>query len=216
MRVLFSGFRKVFAYRNTWLIFFAQGGFVGPMIAFTGLWGTPYLRVRYSLAPTKAAAVCSVMIICWAVASPIAGALSDRIGKRKPIYLAGALTAAAGWIIMFYTMLPIEAFIAVAAITSLASGAVVLGFAYGKESVPVPFLGTISGAINIGNMIGPMLLQPLIGQLLDRNWGGQLAAGVRVYDVAAFRAAFVLIAGWPVLSSVLISATSETHCRPQN
>src|SRR5207253_237930 len=34
---LLKGFRHVFAYRNTWLIFLAQGGFVGSMIAFTGL-----------------------------------------------------------------------------------------------------------------------------------------------------------------------------------
>jgi hypothetical protein len=62
---------------------------------------------------------------------------------------------------MFYvTALPLAAFIVVAAITSMASGAVVLGFAYTKESVPVQFLGTISGSINMGNMIGPMVLQP--------------------------------------------------------
>ena len=211
---LLSGFRRVFAYRNTWLIFFAQGGIVGPILAFTGLWGTPFLKVRYGLPPASAAAVCSVMIVCWAVASPIAGALSDRIGRRKPIYLAGAILAAVGWATLFYAPgLPLAAFVAVAAVTSLASGAVVLGFAYGKESVPVHFLGTISGAINIGNMIGPMLLQPGIGQALERNWGGQMANGVRLYDVHAYQAAFLLVAAWSVLSCLLIAATSETFCR---
>ncbi len=39
MGVLLGGFRKVFGYRNTWLIFLAQGGIVGPILAFTGLWG---------------------------------------------------------------------------------------------------------------------------------------------------------------------------------
>lgn len=216
MSALASGFRKVFGYRNTWLIFFAQGGIVGPILAFTGLWGTPFLKVRYGLAPAQAAAVCSVMIVCWAVASPIAGALSDRIGRRKPIYLSGAFISAAGWAVMFYANgLPLPMFIAVAAVTSLASGAVVLGFAYGKESVPVQFLGTISGAINIGNMIGPMLLQPGIGQMLERNWAGGMAGGVRVYDLPAFHAAFLLVVGWAALACVLISATTETFCKPR-
>jgi MFS family permease len=216
MSALLGGFRKVFAYRNTWLIFFAQGGIVGPILSFTGLWGTPFLRARFGLAPAKAAAVCSLMIVCWAVASPIAGALSDRIGRRKPIYLAGAMVAAAGWIVMFYAdALPLAAFLAVAALTSFASGAVVLGFAYAKESVPVPFLGTISGAINIGNMIGPMLLQPGIGQLLEKNWAGQMANGVRLYDLHAYHAAFFLIVAWVVASCALMSLTEETFCKPR-
>src|SRR5262249_32615056 len=33
---LASGFRRIFGYRNTWLIFFAQGGFVGAVLSFTG------------------------------------------------------------------------------------------------------------------------------------------------------------------------------------
>jgi MFS family permease len=217
MRSLLSGFKKVFAYRNTWFIFLAQGGIVGPILAFTGLWGTPFLKLRYSLTPAQAAAVCSVMIVCWAVASPICGGLSDRIGRRKPIYLAGASVSATGWIILFYLdIMPLAAFVAVAALTSFASGAVVLGFAYAKESVPVEFLGTISGAINIGNMIGPMLLQPGIGQMLERNWAGQMANGVRLYDLPAYHAAFALMAGWAVASGLLISLTSETFCRPRS
>jgi MFS family permease len=212
---MLAGFKEVFTYRNTWLIFCAQGGIVGPILAFTGLWGTPFLRVRYQLVPSKGAAVCSVMIVCWAVASPICGALSDRIGRRKPIYLTGALVSAAGWLVMFYAPgLPLAAFVGAAALTSLASGAVVLGFAYGKESVPLPYLGTISGAINIGNMIGPTLLQPGIGRALDEKWAGQIANGARVYDVNAFQTAFLLIAGWSIASCILISLTKETYCKP--
>jgi len=210
-----AGFRKVFRYRNTWLIFFAQGGIVEPILSFTGLWGAPFLKVRYGLPPAKAAAVCSVMIVCWAIASPLCGALSDRIGRRKPIYWLGALVSSAGWIVMFYAPgLPLNAFVAVAALTSLASGAVVLGFAYAKESVPIQFLGTISGAINIGNMIGPMLLQPGIGRVLEQKWAGEMAAGLRVYGVDAFQAAFLLIAAWSALACLLIGLTRETYCKP--
>ena len=211
---LLKGFKRIFSYRNTWLIFFAQGGLVGSILAFTGLWGAPFLKARYGLQSTTAAAVCSVMIVCWAVSSPICGALSDRIGRRKPIYVSGCLIAAAGWSAMFYIdNLPLNLFIVLAAITSLASGAVVLGFAHSKESVPAQFLGTISGTTNIGNMIGPTLLQPGIGWILDRNWSGTMVRGVHVYDLHAFRSAFVLMIGWLILSSILLSFTKETYCK---
>ena len=211
---LLQGFRQIFSYRNTWLIFFAQGGLVGSMIAFTGLWGAPFLRARYGLRTTEAAGVCSIMIICWAVSSPICGALSDRIGRRKPIYVAGCLCAAAGWSAMFYiNQLPLTVFIATAAFTSLASGAVVLGFAHSKESVPAQFLGTISGTTNIGNMIGPTLLQPGIGLILAANWTGKMTGGVHLYDLHAYRAGFSLMVGWLIVSSILLSLTKETYCK---
>jgi MFS family permease len=211
---LLRGFKSVFAYRNTWLILFAQGGMVGPILAFTGLWGTPFLRARFGLTSTNAAAVCSIMIVCWAVASPIFGHFSDLIGRRKPIYLLGSFLSAAGWIAMFYVKaLPLPAFIAIAALTSLAIGGVVLGFAYGRESVPPQFLGTLSGVVNIGNMVGPALLQPGIGWILDKKWAGQTVNGLRVYGAEAFQAAFVLIVIWSVFSCVLISFTRETYCK---
>ncbi len=211
---LLRGFKRIFAYRNTSLIFFAQGGIVGPILAFTGLWGAPFLRARYGLQPTTAASVCSIMIICWAVASPISGALSDWIGRRRPIYLAGSIISAMGWAAMFYAKgIPLALFICVASLTSFASGAVVLGFAYSKESVPVQYLGTISGATNIGNMIGPLLLQPGIGWILDKKWSGEMANGLRMYGVDAFHAGFLLIISWALLACLLISFTKETWCQ---
>jgi MFS family permease len=217
LRDLLAGVPGVFAAKNTWLIFLAQGGFVGAMLSFTGLWGPPFLRARFNIPATTAAAVCSVMTICWAVASPLCGYLSDRFGRRKPIYVTGALIAAIGWPVLFYVdALPLPAFIAVAAVTSFACGAVILGFAFAKESVPARFLGTITGAINMGNQIGPMLLQPAIGLLLEKNWSGAMSGTTRVYDVAAFHAAFALIAAWAALTGLLLAFTSETFCRQMN
>lgn len=210
---LLREFPRLFTYRNTWLIFLAQGGFVGAMLSFTGLWGPAYLKQRFALSSTEASALCSVMIVCWAVASPLAGHFSDAVGRRKPIYLGGAIVAALGWTLMFYAPLPLAAFTIVAAATSFACGAVVVAFAFAKESVPVRFLGTISGAVNVGNMLGPTFLQPAIGWVLDRRWSGALAAGVRVYPVEAFHAAFALIVAWSILSCLLIALTRDTVCR---
>ena len=211
---LLKGFAKIFAYRNTWLIFCAQGGFVGAMLSFTGLWGSPFLKTRYAITSATAAAICSVMIVCWASSSVLCGYLSDRFQRRKPIYVLGAIGAAVGWAVLFYVPgVPLWLFVGIAALTSFADGAVILGFAYAKESVPVKFLGTISGAINAGNMIGPMLLQPAIGWVLDKEWSGQVLAGSRVFDLHAFHVAFGLILAWAVVACILIAVTKDTNCR---
>jgi hypothetical protein len=41
-----------------------------------------------------------------------------------------------------------------------------------------------------------------------------MAGGARVYDVAAFQTAFLLVAGWSIAACLLISLTRETHCKP--
>jgi MFS family permease len=208
------GLLDVLAYRNTWLMLFAPGGLVGPVLAFAGLWGVPFMKVRYGLPPTEAAAVCSVMMLCWAIGGPICGGLSDKVGRRKPIYLAGCVVAGAGWVAMLLARgLPLQVFIGLAALTGFASGAVVIGFAYSKESVPIHLAGTVSGMANTGSMIGPTLLQPGIGWILDRMWGGKMADGLRVYDLSAFETGFLLMIGWSILACILVGFTKETYCK---
>jgi sugar phosphate permease len=216
-RVTFGGIlrsmRTVFSFRNTWFILIAQGGMVGPIMTFTGLWGPPFLKARFGLDTKAAATICSVMIVCWAAASPLFGGLSDRIGKRKVPYLFGSLVCALGWICLFYLNVPLVAFTIIAACTSFATGCVIIAFAYGRESVPAQHMGTATATANIGNMLGNVLLQPGIGLLLDWNWSGAMNHGSRVYDLAAFRAGFIPIVVWGLVSSAAIVLTKETHCR---
>jgi len=80
--------------------------------------------------------------------------------------------------------------------------------------VPVQLLGTISGAINVGNMLGPTILQPAIGRVLDQRWAGAMNNGVRIYSVDAFQAGFAMIVAWSVLTCLLIACARETRCRP--
>jgi len=211
---MWRGLRSVFAFRNTWLILIAQGGMVGPIMTFTGLWGAPFLKARFGLEPKAAATICSIMIICWAVASPVFGGFSDKIGLRKPAYLIGSAICAVGWLVMIYsTGLSLEVFTIVAAITSFSTGCVIIAFAYARESVPATHMGTVTATTNIGNMLGNVLLQPGIGLLLDRHWTGLASNGARLYGVGAYQAAFSLIVGWGLLSCALIVLTKETRCR---
>ncbi len=210
-----SGLGRVFSFRNSWLLFWAPGGMVGPMLSFAGLWGVPFLEARYGMGTNAAAAVGSLMMICWAVGGPLMGALSDRLGRRKPLYLTGALVSTMGWSAMiFWPRLPVTGFLVLAALTGLATGGMIIGFAFSKESVPSRYSGTVAGAINMGVMIGPTFLQPAIGWVLDLKWQGQMKGDIRIYDLGAFRAGFSLMLVWALLACLLIALTKETYCRP--
>jgi MFS family permease len=211
---MFTGLGTILQYRNTWLLFFSPGGVVGSILTFAGLWGVPYLKAEFNLDPAKGAAVCSLLMICWAIGGPLMGGLSDRIGRRKPLYLAGCLVNSCGWaLIIFFPDLSFGLFIFLIVLTGLGGGGTIIGFAFSKESVPAHLAGTIAGVINTGMMIGTPILQPVIGWILDLTWQGNLVQGVRVYDAASYKTGFAVMLVWSILSCFIVSFTKETHCR---
>ena len=90
----------------------------------------------------------------------------------------------------------------------------IISFAFVKESVPEHLSGTVTGVVNMGVMMGPMLLQPAIGWMLDRHWNGTLEDGIRVYGLGAYQAGFGLMITWAALAVVLLIFTRETFCKP--
>ena len=209
-----KGIGTVFTYANVVLLFIIPGGIVGCVLTFSGLWGVPFLTHHHNLSPEQAAALSSTLLVAWAVGGPFFGWLSDRLGYRKPIYIAGALMTVLGWLgIVFLNPLTIGMLTLLLVITGFFSGCMIISFAFGKESVPQHLSGTVSGVINMGVMMGPTIMQPTVGWILDRTWAGSVAGGIRIYSLHSFQSGFSLMIGWAALSFILLFFTRETHCR---
>jgi len=214
MRDIFKGILEVFCYRNTVLLFIIPGGIVGSVLTFSGLWGVPFLSTHHGLTTTQSAAFTSTLMVAMAVSGPLSGWFSDRIGRRKPLYVGGAATALAGWIALIYIRdMPVCSLLGLMILIGLSSGVMIVSFAFAKESVPPALAGTIAGVINTGVMVGPMLLQPGVGLILDAKWEGLSQDSVRVYGMGAFQSGFALMLAWLGLSLILLLFTRETHCR---
>ncbi len=213
-RSIWQSLFKLSEYRNTWLLFLIPGGIVGCILTFSGLWGVLFLVSHHGLSPVRASAMTSVLLVGWAVGAPVFGWLSDRMGKRKPLYIAGTMIVALGWaLILFRESLSFFQLVMALSVTGFFSGCMIISFAFVTESVPVSLSGTVSGLTNMGVMMGPMLLQPVVGRILDYNWTGQMVDGVRVYSVSAYEYGFIPMMGWVILSVLLLFFTKETHCR---
>lgn len=211
---MLGGIRDVFRHRNIWLIFIGCGAITGPMLAFGGLWGVPFLSSQYGMSTAQAAFVTSIMLIAWSVGSPVAGALSDRLRRRKMPLLVGGVFAALLWGILIYIpALPYPALIAIMIGLGLSSGVVVIGFAFCKESAPAALGGTASGIANMGNMLGGMAMQPLIGLLLDFGWDGSMSGGVRTYGFSAYMGGFTLMLVWLLAGLAAFAFARETHAK---
>ncbi len=208
-----SGIIEVFRYPNTLLLCVIPGGLVGAVLTFSGLWGVPYLATHHHLSTAEASALATTLMVAWAIGGPVFGWLSDRLGHRKPLYLAGCAVSLVGWGgVLFLNNLPLYLLIALLVVAGFSTGCMIISFAYAKESVPVHLAGTVSGIVNMGVMTGPMVLQPAVGWILDQKWQGQLEAGIRVYPLEAYQAGFALMLVWLALSFILLFFTRETHC----
>jgi len=209
-----GGIREVFHYPNTWLLYLIPGGVVGAVLTFAGLWGVPFLTTHYGLQKTESAAICSALLVAWAIGGPVFGWLSDHLGHRKPLYALGCIVQLTCWsLVLLVSALPLWLLITLLLMAGFFAGNMIIGFAYARESVPSRLSGTLSGVVNMGVMMGPMLLQPAVGWVLDQLWSGQAVNGVRFYSIEAYRSGFSLMLGWLALSTLLIFFTRETHCR---
>jgi len=213
-RSIIAGILEVYRYRNTVLMMVIPGALTGSMLTFAGLWGVPYLSTHHGLPAAKAALVTSAMMVALALGSPFFGWLSDRLGRRKPLYILGCGLTLVGWAAAFYIPgVPLGVLVALLIVTALSSSVMIVTFSIARESVPERLSGTISGVTNMGVMVGPMVLQPAVGWMLDHQWQGQTAEGVRLYGTAAYQAGFGLMLAWMAVALVLLCFVRETHCR---
>jgi MFS family permease len=210
----FVNLKEVLGYTNAWLLFFIPGGMVGAVLTFSGLWGVPFLTSHHGLSAAEAAALTTTLLTAWALASPVIGRLSDRIGRRKPLFVAGSLAAIVCWLlVIFRTDLAPILMVVLYIVTGIASASFITCFAHAKESVPEHLSGTVTGLVNMGVMLGPTVMQPVVGWMLDSQWQGSLKNGVPVYGLAAYQTGFVLMVAWIGIGLILLLISRETFCR---
>ena len=211
---ILSDLANVFKYKNTWILTIVPAALIGPVLTFAGLWGIPYLTTHYDLSPVKSATLISALLIACAIGAPVLGSLSEKTGRRKPIYFFTLCISLIAWIPILYLQdLPLWLLVVLFSVVGFASSAIVVGMAFVKESVPLALAGTVSGISNMGMEMGAMTLQPAIGLILDFKWDGFLENGIRIYDLNAYHMAFGVIIGLCVLGAILITFARETYCK---
>lgn len=214
-RGILADLREVLTNRNVLLLALYGGCMSGPMLAYAGLWGVPHMMQAHDLSRPAAAASASLVLIGWAVGSPLGGWISDHIGRRRRPMGIAALLALCGWLGLLYLPgLPLPMIWVLLFGTGAASGAMVICMALARELVPSRVSGAVTGFVNTFNVGGGAAFQPLIGMLLDRNWDGVMLAGARVYSVEAYASAFVIL---PLCSLTAMTAAlmvRESYCRP--
>lgn len=214
---MLAGLGLVLRQGQTWLIAFFAAAMAGPMLSFGGLWCVPYLMQVHGLARPSAALTASAMLLGWALGAPAVGWLSDRLGRRRPPMIGGAMAALITMLALLYLPgLPLTGFAALLFLNGAAASSMTICFAAAREHNPGHAVAVAYGFVNSVNIASGALYQPLIGLFLDLNWDGTTAAGARVYSATAYDSALAVLPASYAIAVVLGFMIRETWSRPRD
>ncbi|MCE5295300.1 MAG: MFS transporter [Chlamydiales bacterium] len=181
-----------------------------PVMLLGAMWGSLFLMQVHGMQQTEASFVTSMVCMGTIVGCPIVGFISDKMTKRKPAMMAGALSSLAIFGIIAITkesnpILFAFLFFCLGATTSTQ----VLSYPLIAENNPPEITGTSMGIAGMIIMGSALILQPISGMLIDFGWDGQLIDGVRFYSRSDFMRSFMIFPIGFVISYLLTHRIRE-------
>ncbi|MCW8443931.1 MFS transporter [Fluoribacter gormanii] len=200
--------------KQLWLVACYGGLMYMATPVFCGLWGVPFLMTKMAITKTTAANYISLVFIGWAIASPLWGMFSNRIGLRKPPMYIGCVGALICSTIFIFAPISNEIYMEILLFAfGIFSAGFLPAFTVAKELCNKKSVATGLSFMNMMNMIGIALAQPLIGFILDRMWKGELNGNVRVYPLAAYHTGLAIIPIGMLIALIILPKIKETYCQ---
>ncbi|HKQ04543.1 MAG TPA: MFS transporter [Blastocatellia bacterium] len=169
------------------------------------IWGVRFLQEGHGFDYGEAVMRSATVPLGWIIGCPLLGFISDRIGRRKPVIITGAivLLACMAWILYGRT----DAFppYLLGLVAGTASGAAMIPYTIIKEANPPQYGGTATGVINFINFTFSALLGPVFAGLLHR-----ISGGAAQMELAHYQAAFVPLLVGVAIALVLALMLKET------
>ena len=195
-----AGMREVLAMPPLWpfnlYVLFSYGGYFALLT-----WLPTFLVKSEGLSQAGAGFVTSLITGGTIVSWPLAGFLSDRFGRRKPIFLVSQAMSVLVCLAFAY-LVPgtgLAGAAAVAALTGLLLGGLITPFVMVTELVPPRLMGTASGVVNAFCFVGGLLVPVVLGYALDLT--------------GSFPAAFTACAVFEVVALAIAAFVRETGRR---
>ena len=203
-----SDLKSIFSNRIFLMTSLAPLFVYGFFISFQGLWGGPFLNDVYGMGMVDVGNFLIFIALGFMISVPLAGYVSDRIRRRKPVLLAGISMSLIFWAIMSASGASLTTFELDSMFFLLGSG---FGFTniymtISKELFDLTICGTSMASINTFAFLGAGFFQYFMGFILNSTYGG-----ARIFP--AYQVIFLL--GVVLVSLVLLVALVNKESYPK-
>ncbi len=206
-----NGLRAVLRNRASWPGFWANLGMGGAFLGFAGLWAVPYFVAVHGMTRVEAANHATLMLASFACAGFLWGAVSDRLRRRRPVFVVGAALLALCWVPLLAGMrLPSAAGTLLCIAIGLGAAGLTISWACAKEVNLPQYSGMATALVNTGCFLGPALIQPLVGWVLD--WQ-RSAAAPGAHSAEEWQRGLWVILGFSLFGLGAALFVRETHAR---
>ncbi|MDF1653998.1 MAG: MFS transporter [Coxiellaceae bacterium] len=184
-----------------------------PVFLLGAMWGGLLLVEAHGLTRASASTVTMMIFVGMIFGAPFFGWFSDRMRKRRPAMIMGAVATIASLVAIIYVPnLSYDALLALFFVLGFASGAQVLGYPMVAESNPLSLTGTAEGMASTMIMAGGFT-QPLFGWVMDMGWHHQFVNHVPLYTPTAFNHAMLIMPIAAVIGLAMCLLAKETNCQ---
>ena len=166
---LLDPYRTVFGNYRSYLCGLVAGLLFVPTTVGDMVWGVAFFQRDLNFAFPRAVSIASMIPLGWVIGCPLLGWLADRLGRRKPVLLAGAaLMALVGAQLAFLpSLLPAQWS---CLLFGVFSGAAMIPYTIIKEVNPDEVKGSATGAINFLTFAVTAGIGPLFAHVVGKKF----------------------------------------------
>jgi MFS family permease len=196
-------FKTVFGNVQSWLAGVVGGLLFLPTTIGALVWATSFLHGGEKMTMAAAASDAAMVPIGWVIGCPLLGYISDKIGRRKPVLIVGALVMLAAGLSAIYIPVGVMPRFTVALLLGISSGAAMIPFSMMKEVNPSEVKGTAAGVMNFLVFVTTGIVSPFISRLMVPDQASPLS-------LHEFQTAFLPLVVGVVIAIILSLFLRET------
>lgn len=191
---------------NYWLLVYSGLTF-SPVVILGGLWGVPFLQLKYHATSAIVAKLISIMFIGHALGSPLWALLSNYLNNKKDLMKAANVVAFSVLLLIIYGTPSFNQAGVLFFIFGMSVGCFMLSFSICRMVNSVVALGFAVAFINTGEGIVGSILEPAIGWLLDLL----KEPGSREFSLMNYQQSLVLLPICYIVSTFIITKLPEAR-----
>ncbi|MBB72029.1 MAG: MFS transporter [Legionellales bacterium] len=186
-----------------------------PVMILGAVWGTLYAEQVHHLSKTQASYITDMIFLGTIIGAPLAGWLSDRMEKRKPLMLAGAIVSIIlVSVIIYIPDVSLSVLMALFGLLGLITSTQVISYPTIAESNPSALTAASVSVISFTTIGGGgVVLLPFFGWLMSIGWNQLTVDGVAIYSMTNYHSAMLLMPVAFAIAFVAALGLRETYCR---